>query len=144
MHTTNEHPFYVAGKGWTPTEQLQPGDEILGLNENTNGLLRQHFPKEIDFRMLTKGEHKHAVHELNHRPRKKLPLLTLKKPVEHLTKSSSLTSLHLKVECALSKQQIYPMQGVASLIMLKVGNFNYMEEYVLGTPLLKLADDPYS
>ena len=35
IRTTNEHPFYVAGKGWTPTEQLQPCYEILGLNDET-------------------------------------------------------------------------------------------------------------
>jgi intein/homing endonuclease len=29
--TTAEHPFYVAGKGWTAAGELQPGDRILGL-----------------------------------------------------------------------------------------------------------------
>jgi hypothetical protein len=28
--TTEQHPFYVVGKGWTWAGELQPGDEILG------------------------------------------------------------------------------------------------------------------
>ena len=47
-----------------------------GLNENTNGLLRQYFPKGMDFRKLTKSALAKAVHELNHRPRKKLKFKT--------------------------------------------------------------------
>jgi intein/homing endonuclease len=31
LHTTAEHPFYVAGKGWRAAGELQPGDRILGL-----------------------------------------------------------------------------------------------------------------
>ena len=42
-----------------------------GQNENTNGLLRQYFPKGSDFRKLTEDEVQAAVAELNHRPRKK-------------------------------------------------------------------------
>lgn len=42
-----------------------------GQNENTNGLLRQYFPKGSDFRKLTEEEVQIAVAELNHRPRKK-------------------------------------------------------------------------
>jgi len=42
-----------------------------GQNENTNGLLRQYFPKGSDFRKLTTEEIQAAVAELNHRPRKK-------------------------------------------------------------------------
>jgi IS30 family transposase len=43
-----------------------------GLNENTNGLLRQYFPKGSDFRKLTSAEIERAMKELNHRPRKRL------------------------------------------------------------------------
>jgi IS30 family transposase len=43
-----------------------------GLNENTNGLLRQYFPKGSDFRKLTRGQIERAMQELNHRPRKRL------------------------------------------------------------------------
>lgn len=42
-----------------------------GQYENTNGLLRQYFPKGGDFHMLTSEQVAAAVHDLNHRPRKK-------------------------------------------------------------------------
>lgn len=43
-----------------------------GTNENTNGLLRQYFPKDLDFNLITREELAHAVRKLNHRPRKRL------------------------------------------------------------------------
>lgn len=43
-----------------------------GTNENTNGLLRQYFPKEYDFNLITKEELDDAVKKLNTRPRKRL------------------------------------------------------------------------
>ena len=41
-----------------------------GINENTNGLLRQFFPKKTDFKTITNQEIKNAVKNLNNRPRK--------------------------------------------------------------------------
>ena len=41
-----------------------------GLNENTNGLLRQYFPKGTDLRNVTQEQVDEAVYRLNHRPRK--------------------------------------------------------------------------
>ena len=41
-----------------------------GTNENTNGLLRQYFPKGTDFRRVTDQALQGAVARLNHRPRK--------------------------------------------------------------------------
>ena len=43
-----------------------------GLNENTNGLIRQFFPKGTDFRRLCDEEITHAMDALNNRPRKTL------------------------------------------------------------------------
>lgn len=43
-----------------------------GTNENTNGLLRQYFPKSYDFNIITPEELAQAVHRLNTRPRKRL------------------------------------------------------------------------
>ncbi|MBI2577875.1 MAG: IS30 family transposase [Candidatus Wildermuthbacteria bacterium] len=43
-----------------------------GTNENTNGLLRQYFPKDFDFNLITSEELSHAVRRLNERPRKRL------------------------------------------------------------------------
>jgi len=47
-----------------------------GLNENTNGLLRQYFPKSTNFKIVTQKEVKHAVNRLNTRPRKALNFRT--------------------------------------------------------------------
>ena len=41
-----------------------------GINENTNGLLRQFFPKGICFSQVSQNEIKRAVDNLNNRPRK--------------------------------------------------------------------------
>lgn len=43
-----------------------------GLNENTNGLLRDFFPKGTDFRTVTQEELDHAVELINNRPRQSL------------------------------------------------------------------------
>ena len=41
-----------------------------GANENTNGLLRQYFPKGSNFKKLTEKDVEEAVKRLNNRPRK--------------------------------------------------------------------------
>ncbi|MBU4333891.1 MAG: IS30 family transposase [Candidatus Omnitrophica bacterium] len=43
-----------------------------GTNENTNGLLRQYFPKGTDFTKILKAQLKEVQDELNDRPRKTL------------------------------------------------------------------------
>lgn len=47
-----------------------------GLNENTNGLIRQYVPKGSDVRTLTDDQIKHIMNRLNNRPRKSLGFLT--------------------------------------------------------------------
>ena len=47
-----------------------------GLNENTNGLLRQYWPKETNFKQVTADEVEQVVGELNNRPRKVLAFYT--------------------------------------------------------------------
>ena len=47
-----------------------------GTNENTNGLLRQYFPKGTDFRNITTRELKRVQRSLNGRPRKVLKYAT--------------------------------------------------------------------
>lgn len=41
-----------------------------GTNENTNGLLREYFPKGYDFNTITDEQLQAVVDQLNHRPRK--------------------------------------------------------------------------
>ncbi len=43
-----------------------------GLNENINGLIRQYFPKKMDFSTITMKQIKVVMNKLNHRPRKTL------------------------------------------------------------------------
>jgi len=47
-----------------------------GLNENTNGLLRQYFPKDTDLKAVKQQEVRRAVNRLNARPRKGLDFKT--------------------------------------------------------------------
>lgn len=50
-----------------------------GLNENSNGLLRQYFPKGMELTEISEEQVKCAVDRLNYRPRK---VLEFKTPVE--------------------------------------------------------------
>ena len=47
-----------------------------GTNENTNGLLRQYFPKKSDFHLLEPRRLNQVVQTLNNRPRKRLNFRT--------------------------------------------------------------------
>ncbi|HSP65088.1 MAG TPA: IS30 family transposase [Candidatus Deferrimicrobium sp.] len=59
-----------------------------GTNENTNGLLRQYFPKGSDFSVLTPSDLAAAAASLNNRPRQTLDWL---KPAEALERLLALT-----------------------------------------------------
>lgn len=41
-----------------------------GTNENSNGLLREFFPKKTDLAKITQAELEYALYSINHRPRK--------------------------------------------------------------------------
>ncbi|UTD53866.1 IS30 family transposase [Halomonas sp. MS1] len=43
-----------------------------GTNKNTNGLIRQYFPKGTDFRNVSGTELRRVVNKLNDRPRRRL------------------------------------------------------------------------
>lgn len=47
-----------------------------GVNENTNGLIRQYFPKGCDFDTITQAQVQTVQNKLNNRPRKTLNYLT--------------------------------------------------------------------
>ena len=47
-----------------------------GLNENTNGLIRQYFPKNRDFTTITQKEINQTMNKLDNHPRKGLAMKT--------------------------------------------------------------------
>jgi IS30 family transposase len=56
-----------------------------GLNENTNGLLRQYWPKSTDFKKISQSAVQDVIVNLNDRPRKKLNYKTpAKLMAEHM------------------------------------------------------------
>ncbi len=58
-----------------------------GANENTNGLIRQYFPKNRDFATITHQEIDTAMARLNNRPRKRLGYQT---PSQVFSKASGV------------------------------------------------------
>jgi transposase, IS30 family len=58
-----------------------------GTNENTNGLLRQYFPKGFDFTTVTEADLDNVADELNDRPRKRLDFY---KPSERIAELCGL------------------------------------------------------
>ena len=55
-----------------------------GTNENTNGLIREYFPKGIDFRTISKSDVDRMVTSMNNRPRKCLGYQTPREVFEKL------------------------------------------------------------
>lgn len=47
-----------------------------GSNENLNGLIRQYFPKDYNFNLITEKDIKYVEEKLNNRPRKRFGFLT--------------------------------------------------------------------
>jgi IS30 family transposase len=60
-----------------------------GSNENTNGLLRQYLPRDLDFRRLSQARLNTIARRLNTRPRQTLDFRT---PAEVLASTVALTS----------------------------------------------------
>jgi len=58
-----------------------------GLNEHTNGLIRQYLPKSMDFKDVTDDEIQAIEDRLNHRPRK---ILGYKTPMEVMMKHQNI------------------------------------------------------
>lgn len=59
-----------------------------GLNEHTNGLIRQYFPKGMKFKGITNNELQKVEDLLNNRPRKVLEFKTPIEVFDHLSKKS--------------------------------------------------------
>ncbi|MEE9492660.1 MAG: IS30 family transposase [Gammaproteobacteria bacterium] len=68
-----------------------------GLNENTNGLLRQYWPKSTDFKKVSANEVTAVIINLNNRPRKKLKYKTpARLMAEHMAAIAALSSYALR------------------------------------------------
>jgi IS30 family transposase len=65
-----------------------------GLNENTNGLVRQYFPKKVPFDKITDEALQDVAKKLNNRPRK---CLDYKTPFEVFSKSCEKRGVALRV-----------------------------------------------
>lgn len=65
-----------------------------GTNENTNGLIRDYFPKKTDFSMVSEEEIQRVEYLLNTRPRKRLGWLT---PLEAFPKELNQFNIILKM-----------------------------------------------
>jgi transposase, IS30 family len=65
-----------------------------GLNEHTNGLVRQYFPKGTNFLTVTHQQVQHVENLLNNRPRKVLNFKTPLEMFESLTKKIPTVALH--------------------------------------------------
>jgi IS30 family transposase len=61
-----------------------------GTNENTNGLIRQYFPKGTDFKTVSLSAIKLAEHRLNSRPRKALEYRTPSEKFYELTTGKAI------------------------------------------------------
>ncbi len=64
-----------------------------GLNENTNGLLRQYLPKRTDFNTIDDKQLENLVQEINNRPRKTLKYQTPNEVFLALSKNQSIITL---------------------------------------------------
>ena len=63
-----------------------------GLNENTNGLIRQYFPKGSDFSLLNKRDIEIVINKLNNRPRKCLEFKTPNQTIFRINPPVALVS----------------------------------------------------
>ena len=67
-----------------------------GLNENTNGLIRQYLPKGTDFNKLTDKQVLEIMDKLNNRPRKCLAHTTLSPPCASMVYFQKIAEWHYK------------------------------------------------
>jgi IS30 family transposase len=79
-----EHRLFTEATGITVYFAHPQSPWERGTNENTNGLLRQFFPKRTDFSTLSRREIKHVQHLMNGRPRKVLNWRTPSEAFYHL------------------------------------------------------------
>ena len=66
----SDHPVIAAGLNADIYFAHPYASWERGINENTNGLIRQYFPKGTDFSQVSEEEIQHVMDRLNNRPRK--------------------------------------------------------------------------
>ena len=92
-HEMAEHKYFTEATGM-PVYFCDPSSPWQrGTNENTNGLLRQYFPKGTDFNKISDEELKRVQDQLNRRPRK---VLNWECPYEAFSKLINLKNGALK------------------------------------------------
>ena len=91
------------GRGFCGHEKLSESSELKtffanpyhswerGLNEHTNGLIREFYPKSTNFNIVKEEDFQGAVDFINHRPRKSLDYRT---PYEVFFASSEPVAFH--------------------------------------------------
>ena len=65
-----DHAFFAKGLGADIYFAHPYASWERGINENTNGLIRQYFPKGTDFNQVTDEQVQWVMDRLNNRPRK--------------------------------------------------------------------------
>jgi IS30 family transposase len=70
-------------------------------NENTNGLLRQYFPKEVDLSGYSQRHLTQVAEGLNNRPRKSLGFRTPAEVMVRKIRELNAGVLHVKIETAI-------------------------------------------
>jgi IS30 family transposase len=78
-----------------------------GTNENTNGLLRQYFPKGTDFRTISDKDVAIVVKKLNNRPRKCLNYQTPHEVFSQALRGALRSGIHLNDMIMLSYNNAY-------------------------------------
>ena len=82
-----------------------------GLNEHTNGLFRQYFPKGSDFSILSDADVQRVEDKLNSRPER----YSATKPLARFSSAPEICPLHFTVEWAVIKND------VAQILRIVVG-----------------------
>jgi transposase, IS30 family len=80
------------GQNWTLTMgQFCTLIHKRGFNENTNGLIRDFYPKKTDFRSCSDGDIQKLQNILNNRPRKKLGFMTITQKMVQMIQANDIS-----------------------------------------------------
>ena len=91
-----------------------------GLNEHTNGLIREFYPKSTNFKIVKEEDFQKAVDFINHRPRKSLDYRT---PYEVFFASSETVAFHPWIGDVLPVISIFGANASGKSNILKALNY---------------------